>query len=244
MAPHAPTGAQGIGNPFAGLWSGAREVLRTLSYYEMKNRAGVVGQNGLGPLLAGLTGPSGAPRIHLMGHSFGARLVSYALAGLPADQTGAASPVKSLTLIQGAFSHFTFAAVAAVRPVPSGRAGRRRQPGRRAAAGHLQQPPTARSDGGIRRPACSPARTANPPPTWSIGGVRMGHDGYQQNPDSDRGRAARRRERRTTSNPARSTTWTPTRSSAPTSPPFSGAHSDIRHPEVLWAVVSAAGLTS
>ena len=24
---------------------------------------------------------------------------------------------------------------------------------------------------------------------------------------------------------------------------FSGAHSDIRHPEVLWAVVSAAGLT-
>jgi hypothetical protein len=23
---------------------------------------------------------------------------------------------------------------------------------------------------------------------------------------------------------------------------FSGAHSDIRHPEVLWAVVSAAGL--
>jgi hypothetical protein len=26
-------------------------------------------------------------------------------------------------------------------------------------------------------------------------------------------------------------------------PPFSGAHSDIRHPEVLWAVVSAAKLT-
>jgi hypothetical protein len=25
---------------------------------------------------------------------------------------------------------------------------------------------------------------------------------------------------------------------------FSGAHSDICHPEVLWAVVSAAGLTS
>jgi hypothetical protein len=24
---------------------------------------------------------------------------------------------------------------------------------------------------------------------------------------------------------------------------FSGAHSDIQHPEVLWAVLSAAGLT-
>ena len=75
MAPHATTAAQGIGNPFTGLWSGAREVLRTMSYYEMKNRAGVVGQNGLGPLLASLSGPDGPPRIHLMGHSFGARLV-------------------------------------------------------------------------------------------------------------------------------------------------------------------------
>src|SRR6201998_2306368 len=75
----------------------------------MKNRAGVIGQTGLGPLLAGLKGPAGAPRIHLMGHSFGARLVAYALAGLPASQTGSASPIKSLTLIQGAFSHFTFA---------------------------------------------------------------------------------------------------------------------------------------
>lgn len=68
-------GAQGIGNPFARLWTGAREELRTLSYYEMKNRAGVIGQQGLGPLLANLAGPSGAPRIHLIGHSFGARLV-------------------------------------------------------------------------------------------------------------------------------------------------------------------------
>ena len=25
---------------------------------------------------------------------------------------------------------------------------------------------------------------------------------------------------------------------------FNGAHSDIRHPELLWAVVSAAGLTA
>ena len=80
MAPAADDDAQGIGNPFTALWSGAREVLRTMSYYEMKNRAGVVGTNGLGPLLASLTGV----RIHLIGHSFGARLVSYALSGLPA----------------------------------------------------------------------------------------------------------------------------------------------------------------
>lgn len=43
--------AEELPNPFACLWSGAREVLRTMSYYEMKNRAGVVGRDGLGPLI-------------------------------------------------------------------------------------------------------------------------------------------------------------------------------------------------
>ena len=44
-------------------------------------------------------------RIHLVGHSFGARLVSYALDGM---RDRAASPVKSVTLLQGAFSRFAF----------------------------------------------------------------------------------------------------------------------------------------
>jgi hypothetical protein len=69
------TRCSAVGNPFAGLRTGAREVLRTLSYYEMENRAGLIGQQGLGPLPANLAGPSGAPRIHLIGHSLGARLV-------------------------------------------------------------------------------------------------------------------------------------------------------------------------
>jgi hypothetical protein len=44
--------------------------------------------------------------VHLIGHSFGARLVSFALSGVggPAD-----SPVASLLLLQGAFSHWSFA---------------------------------------------------------------------------------------------------------------------------------------
>jgi pimeloyl-ACP methyl ester carboxylesterase len=70
----------------------------------MKGRAGVVGKAGLGPVLGRLS-----VRVHLVGHSFGARLVSYALAGLPDGP----SPVKSVTLLQGAFSHFAFA-----RPLP------------------------------------------------------------------------------------------------------------------------------
>jgi hypothetical protein len=41
-----------------------------------------------------------------MGHSFGARLVSFALADLPPAPV---SPVRSLLLVQAAFSHFAFA---------------------------------------------------------------------------------------------------------------------------------------
>ncbi|MFJ5553159.1 serine-threonine protein kinase [Streptomyces sp. NPDC093225] len=86
-------------------WKGGKELLRQATYYEMKKRAGTVGERGLGPVLAGLTRTRPAVRVHLVGHSFGARLVSYALRGVPAG----GRPVKSLTLLQGAFSHYAFA---------------------------------------------------------------------------------------------------------------------------------------
>src|SRR6266536_1000109 len=83
-------------------------ALRQLTYFEMKKRAGVVGQAGLGPLVGRLAAAAPELRVHLIGHSFGARLVSFTLAGLP-DLGAGASPVKSLLLLQGAFSHFAFA---------------------------------------------------------------------------------------------------------------------------------------
>ncbi|HET7518572.1 MAG TPA: serine-threonine protein kinase [Actinomycetes bacterium] len=98
-------GAAGLGDTFGRLWNGAKEALRQLTYFEMKKRAGVVGKDGLGPLLGRIHQADPDVRIHLIGHSFGARLVSFALAGLPDGD----SPVKSLYLLQGAFSHFAFA---------------------------------------------------------------------------------------------------------------------------------------
>jgi hypothetical protein len=99
-------GAAGLGDGVGRLWNGAKEALRQLTYFEMKKRAGVVGKQGLGPLLGRLHQADPQVRVHLLGHSFGARLVSFALAGLPDP---ASSPVKSLYLLQGAFSHFAFA---------------------------------------------------------------------------------------------------------------------------------------
>jgi hypothetical protein len=97
---------QGIGDWFGKAINGAKDALRVLSYTTMKARAGTVGRNGLGPLLAALHAGSPAVRVHLIGHSFGARLVSFALSGVgtPAD-----SPIASLLLLQGAFSHWSFA---------------------------------------------------------------------------------------------------------------------------------------
>lgn len=101
-------------DPTGALWSGAREVLRIVSYYEMSNRAGVIGRNKLGPLLRRLGSAPGHPRIHLIGHSYGARMAAYALAGLDHDDTADPAvpwrtPVKSLTMLQGSLSHFAFA---------------------------------------------------------------------------------------------------------------------------------------
>lgn len=86
------------------LWNGAKELLRQATYYEMKKRAGVVGEHGLGPVLTDLAGRRPALRFHLIGHSFGARVVSFSLRAVPQG----ARHVKSLTLLQGAFSHYAF----------------------------------------------------------------------------------------------------------------------------------------
>lgn len=102
-------GAAGFGDGLEKLWNGAKGALRVATYWQMKNRAGVVGRAGLAPFIKQLADSVPALNVQLLGHSFGARLVSYSLAGL--NLQPAASPVKSLFLLQGAFSHFTFAPV-------------------------------------------------------------------------------------------------------------------------------------
>ncbi|MGW1890952.1 serine-threonine protein kinase [Streptomyces sp. NPDC002004] len=95
-----------LGDGLAKVWEGARELLRQVTYFTMKRRAGTVGAKGLGPAVGHLAQAAPGVRVHLVGHSFGGRLVSFALDGLP---DGVRS-VKSVTLLQGAFSHYAFAA--------------------------------------------------------------------------------------------------------------------------------------
>jgi hypothetical protein len=109
-------GAAGLMDDWQRIWEGAKQALRQTTYWTMKKRAGFVGKDGLGPLLSELHTRSPELRVHLIGHSFGARLVSFSLTALEGD----VSPVKSLLLIQGAFSHYAFADSLPHAPARSG----------------------------------------------------------------------------------------------------------------------------
>jgi len=85
-----------------GFLAGARNLLNLTTFYTMKNRAGLVGTNGVSAVLSALAESAPQARLHLTGHSFGARAVSAAAATTTA-------PLHSMSLLQGAFSHFGFA---------------------------------------------------------------------------------------------------------------------------------------
>ncbi|MFY1632043.1 hypothetical protein ACN27F_01960 [Solwaraspora sp. WMMB335] len=237
IAPAAVTGAAGLTSPLSGIWYGAREALRQVTYWQMKNRAGVIGRYGLGPVLARLPQVAPGIRVHLVGHSFGARLVSFAAAALPA---GAHGPVRSVTLLQAAFSQFAFAPVI---PYPGGRAG--------ALAGL-----PARIDGpltvcysahdaalGIFYPLASLA-AGDDAAALAAAGQRFGALGFHgaravsaaRDPVAVAGRRGAYRFAH------RGILNVDAAAVVRRGGPPSGAHSDIVHPELAWLVLAAAHL--
>ncbi len=224
-------GAAGLGDTLGGLLNGAKEALRQATYWQMKNRAGTVGRSGLGPVLGRL--PAGV-RVHLVGHSFGARLVSFALAGLPARP----SPVRAVTLLQGAFSHWAFASPL---PFDAGRSGA--LAGVPARVGGPLVACFSEHDGAVGTfyPLASfaaqedAAAAVNPSSRWggigangaqgvgaAVEGIRPVGGRYGFAPG-------------TVLNVDASAVVSRGR-------PPTGAHSDIVHPELTWVVLAAGGL--
>ena len=93
-------GAAGLGAILAGFKAAAMNVLNFTTYFEMKARAGTVGKNGVAPLIDKLA-PQ-VQRIHLVGHSFGGRVVTATAANSTNDK------IASMSLLQTAFSHNGF----------------------------------------------------------------------------------------------------------------------------------------
>jgi hypothetical protein len=88
-----------------------RNALRLFSLYQMKDRAGTVGFNGVATLLRdllsvpALAADGTAYRVHAVGHSFGCKVM---LSAICAPQP-LPRPVSSLLLLQPAISHLCFA---------------------------------------------------------------------------------------------------------------------------------------
>lgn len=93
-------GAAGLGTFLSGFKAAVMNVLNFTTYYEMKARAGNVGKNGVAKVIDTLA-PK-VQRIHLIGHSFGGRVVTAAAANSSTDK------IKSMSLLQTAFSHNGF----------------------------------------------------------------------------------------------------------------------------------------
>lgn len=229
-------GPAGFGDAWARLWDGAKTALRQATYWQMKKRAGTVGRDGLAPLIARLHAARPELRAHLVGHSFGARLVSFVLAGLPAE--GAASPVKSVFLLQGAFSHWAFA-----RSVPQDRsrggalAGLERRVDGPLLVSHTRHDTAVGTLYPLASMASNDYTAAGEDRFYKWGA--MGHDGAQavgaaelsflpvgQGYAFEAGKFANLDGNDLITEGG----------------PPSGAHGDIFHPEIAWAALAAAGV--
>ncbi len=241
LAPPRPIGgAAGVGDVFGSLWDGAKEALRATTYWEMKRRAGVVGQRGVGPLMMRLSSAQPNLRMHLIGHSFGARVAAFSLSGLPDTATSTTSPVRSVFLLQGAFSHFSFASAL---PFDHSRSGALANMLTRVNGPFLVSHTLKDTAVGTFYPMASMLAHDDASATddllfrWGA----MGHDGAQavDAAEAPIGRVG-------TAYPFVSGGALNLDGNALIvngSPP-DGAHGDIFHPEIAWASLAAAGLNA
>lgn len=99
-------GEAAFGDFFGGINGGAMNLLNVATYWKMKKRAGLVGEKGLYRVLQELEARHPNLSVHLVGHSFGGRLVAAAARGPDGED---AVTVNTMSLLQAAFSHNGFA---------------------------------------------------------------------------------------------------------------------------------------
>ena len=96
-------GAQAFGGFFSKAANAVTNLMNLGTYFEMKQRAGTVGKNGVAPLIDELADQ--VRQIHLVGHSFGGRVVTAAAANSTTKK------LRSMSLLQAAFSQNAFSKV-------------------------------------------------------------------------------------------------------------------------------------
>jgi elongation factor Tu len=99
-APEAESSGGGFGSSWRRLWGGAKQALRSVTYYEMNSRARAIGTRGLAPVLARVADALPEVRVHLVAHSMGAELAVSAIEQLSTART--TRRLASVVLLQGA----------------------------------------------------------------------------------------------------------------------------------------------
>jgi hypothetical protein len=92
--------ALGLGGILDGIKSAASRLANYFTYYTMKDRAGIVGRTGVHQTIVDLQSSSPGIGIHLVGHSFGGRVVTAA-----ANSLSASKSIASMLLLEAAYSH-------------------------------------------------------------------------------------------------------------------------------------------
>jgi hypothetical protein len=113
-ASRAPTAASMSGAALVGALS-PRNIVRMATLLLMKDRAGVVGRDGVGPQLGAILDAAPGVRVHLVGHSFGCKVLLAA-----ACSPGLPRPVRSALLLQPALSYLALADDVPELGVPGG----------------------------------------------------------------------------------------------------------------------------
>jgi hypothetical protein len=226
----ADVAAAGFGNLIGGITGGAAKFFNLFTYYTMKERSGLVAVKGLSPVLKQVARELPALRIHLAGHSFGARLVSAV-----AREGGVR--YRSLSLLQAAFSHFGFSQSV---PAIQGRPGHFRS-----ALAHIQGPVLVThtiNDSAVGVAYAVASRTANQiaagvgdlasrlvgGPNDVYGG--LGRNGAQLTPEAVAGKLE---------SAGAAYAFQPGKVYNLQADPFVKGHGDIRNPHVAWAWLNA-----
>jgi hypothetical protein len=93
-----------------------RNIIKPFTVWKMKDRAGVIGANGVAPLLTDvLNAAAPTARVHLLGHSYGCKVVMTATCKMTSTRQ-----IESALLIQPAFSVYAFAETVPERNVSGG----------------------------------------------------------------------------------------------------------------------------
>lgn len=97
-------GTQGVASFFGSIFGRIGQFLNLTTWYQMKNRSGVVGDKGAAKAVRDLKASRPSLKIHLVGHSLGGRLMAACAKSLATPKL----QPESLTLLEAAFSHYGF----------------------------------------------------------------------------------------------------------------------------------------